>query len=146
MISPIHFGSRSIIPPWIIDIERYCFGDVWVSIGEDEHILAIPSFSFARWRVSECIQEAELLRIGVASQLRRTGYGRAILQYSQNRMAEIGITTLLLEVRASNMVARSLYESEGWSCLGLRRGYYRDGEDAMNYQRKISNVILSVSM
>ena len=135
MTAPIYIGPMSILPVWIMDIEQAHFGKAWMSICENEHIWTIPSVSFARWRVVPSIQEAELLRIGVIRNWRRNGYGRAILQYSQNQVANFGISTSLLEVRTSNTVARSLYESEGWCRLSLRKQYYGDGEDAVIYQR-----------
>ena len=134
MIAAIHIESRSTIPSWIGNIERTCFGEAWSSMCENEHIWAIPFVGFARWKLAASIQEAELLRIGVANNSRRNGYGRAILQYSQSQIANLGINHLFLEVRVSNVAARSLYQSEGWVCMSLRSHYYCDGEDAMNYQ------------
>ena len=43
-----------------------------------------------------------------------------------------GPTELFLEVRADNPVARTLYESHGFTEIGVRRGYYQpDGVDAI---------------
>lgn len=137
MISAIYIGPRSVIPDWIIDMERDHFGIAWSLMDENEHIWAIPFIGFARWRVIPGIQEAELLRIVVAGASCQKGYGRAILQYSQNQVINFGIDTLLLEVRVSNVIARSLYESEGWSYLGLRKQYYGDSEDAASYKRVV---------
>ncbi|MPN34249.1 hypothetical protein SDC9_181742 [bioreactor metagenome] len=41
---------------------------------------------------------------------------------------------MFLEVRAGNAVARALYEKEGFSQIGTRRGYYWNGEDAVLYK------------
>jgi ribosomal protein S18 acetylase RimI-like enzyme len=128
----------SNIPNWMNDMEQACFGKAWVFVSENEYIWAKPFICFARWRVSPSIREAELLRIGVAINLRRNGHGRDVLQHSQIQIANFGIQTLLLEVRASNIAARLLYESEGWSYSGLRRRYYSDGEDAANYRYNVS--------
>ena len=47
-------------------------------------------------------------------------------------MKERGEERLLLEVRASNLPARTLYESIGFVCDGIRKRYYRDpAEDAV---------------
>lgn len=39
--------------------------------------------------------------------------------------------SVLLEVRASNQPAQQLYASLGFECVGLRKKYYGDGEDAV---------------
>ena len=134
MITPVYIQPGSIIPDWLIEMERVYFGNPWSSMYENEHIWAIPLVSFARWIVNREIQEAELLRICVAKNCFRKGYGRAILRHSQSQVANFRVNTMFLEVRASNIAARSLYESEGWSYLGLRAKYYNDGEDAVNYR------------
>jgi ribosomal-protein-alanine N-acetyltransferase len=81
------------------------------------------------------VGEAELLRIGVAADLRRAGHGRRLLRHAQAQLARLRIEVLHLEVRVSNAPARALYESEGWVYRGLRKGYYRDGESAALYSR-----------
>jgi ribosomal-protein-alanine N-acetyltransferase len=117
-------------------IDRACFGEAWGPLDEFEHIWAIFPCGFARWRIIPEVQEAELLRIGVAEELRRGGHGRVLLRLSQAQLTRMGVELLHLEVRVSNAVARALYESEGWVYQGLRKGYYRDGESAALYSRE----------
>jgi ribosomal-protein-alanine N-acetyltransferase len=46
------------------------------------------------------------------------------------------VAIVTLDVRASNIPARKLYESCGFSVVGLRRNYYSDnGEDALTMRR-----------
>ena len=46
---------------------------------------------------------------------------------------------VFLEVRPSNLAARSLYEKIGFTMLGLRRGYYRNpSEDAIVMGKSLS--------
>ena len=77
------------------------------------------------------------MRIAVAPASRREGVGRALLRVSVKGLRELGIVEARLEVRVSNKAARTLYESEGWKVQGLRRAYYRDGEDAALYLIKL---------
>jgi ribosomal protein S18 acetylase RimI-like enzyme len=130
-----HLGPGSRMPAWVEAVDRACFGEPWGPLDECEHIWAIPSVGFARWRIIPEVQEAELLRIGVAEGLRRSGHGRRLLRLSQAQLARLGVELMHLEVRVSNRAARVLYESEGWVYRGLRKGYYRDGEDAALYSR-----------
>ena len=129
-----HRGPGSQVPAWVEAIEAGCFGSPWGPLGEGEHLWAAFPAAFARWRVIPETQEAELLRIGVAETVRRGGQGRALLRHCQKLLIGQGIQVLHLEVRVGNLAARGLYESEGWVYQGLRRRYYRDGEDAALYR------------
>lgn len=74
--------------------------------------------------------EAELLWVGVAPSQRRSGLGRALVDavvaWARQQAARV-----VLEVRASNEAAFSLYRAAGFVVAGKRARYYRDGEDAL---------------
>ena len=53
------------------------------------------------------------------------------------RLARAGAGRVFLEVRADNRAATALYEGLGFTRTGLRRGYYRDGADALVLARLI---------
>ena len=133
----LHLKPGCRVPEWMEALDRTCFGDPWGPLDECEHIWAAYPDAFARWRIIPEVQEAELLRIGVAAGARRKGRGRALLRHSQAAMARLGVDMLHLEVRVSNLAARALYESEGWVYRGTRRSYYRDGEAAALYSRLV---------
>ncbi len=80
------------------------------------------------------VDEAELLNIAVAVEHQRKGLGGrmllAVLQIARDR----GLSRVLLEVRASNLAAISLYRLFGFAEVGVRRNYYRNAsgsEDAI---------------
>jgi ribosomal-protein-alanine N-acetyltransferase len=78
--------------------------------------------------------ELEILNLAVSPERRRQGLGRRLLQAALRLAAKGGIVNILLEVRAGNAPAVSLYESCGFQRVGLRKGYYADtGEDAHVY-------------
>jgi len=130
-----HLGPGSRVPAWVEAIDRECFGEAWGPLDEFEHIWTSAPFGFSRWRIIPEVREAELLRLGVAAELRRGGHGRRLLRHAQYQLARMGVQVLHLEVRVSNAAARALYESEGWVYQGLRKGYYRNGESAALYSR-----------
>ena len=115
----LHLKPGSQVPEWVEAIDRACFVEAWGPLDECEHIWAYPPHAFARWRIIPEVQEAELLRIGVAVEARRKGYGRALLRHSQAAMARLGVDVLHLEVRVSNLAARALYRKRR---LGLPGG------------------------
>ena len=135
MSGSIHLAPGSRVPAWVEAIDRACFGDAWGPLDEFEHIWATYPFGFTRWRIIPEVREAELLRIGVALDQRRSGHGRRLLRHAQAQLTRLKVEVLHLEVRVSNGAARSLYESEGWVYRGVRKGYYRDGESAALYSR-----------
>lgn len=132
-----HFGPGSALPAWVEALEREAFGEAWGALEEREQMWALENLGYARWGLIPAAGEAELLRIAVRPEARGRGAGRRILRESTEALRALGIAELHLEVRISNTSARHLYESEGWRPAGLRKGYYRDGEDAALYGKTL---------
>ena len=78
--------------------------------------------------------EYEIHTIGVDPAHQGQGIGRELL----GRMIEFaGSGTIFLEVRTDNAVAIALYESHGFSRVGVRKHYYRvSGADAYTMKRE----------
>lgn len=67
--------------------------------------------------------------IGIKSEYRRSGYGRALLKFTEQTMAELGMTVVMLEVDADNITAQSFYRQFGFSVSRtLENGYYMTKE------------------
>ena len=81
------------------------------------------------------VDEVHLLNITVAPQYQRQGWARVMLDalaiWARGQRAE----TLWLEVRAGNLRAMQVYQSQGFSAVGRRKNYYPSGhgqrEDAV---------------
>lgn len=72
-----------------------------------------------------------VMNVCVEPNRRREGIARALLEHVIER-AGAGDARLTLEVRPSNVGARTLYDDLGFVSVGTRRRYYRDdGEDAL---------------
>jgi ribosomal-protein-alanine N-acetyltransferase len=85
-------------------------------------------------------ETAQILTVGVLPNARRQGIGsllvRALVARARQRRAE----EVLLEVRVDNDAAKKLYQSEGFTNLGLRRGYYEHGRvDALTMRLGLSD-------
>ena len=77
-------------------------------------------------------EQADMIDLRVLASERRQGFGRQLLWASLTALGDVG--AVALEVRSSNVAARALYESLGFSETGLRPKYYAapDGrEDAI---------------
>lgn len=80
--------------------------------------------------------EAEIHNIAVDPVHRGRGIGRLLIQ-SLLDVADAQRAVLFLEVRTDNVPAKSLYESVGFTVVGLRRRYYRpSGADAHTMRRE----------
>lgn len=105
----------------------------WTDLGatlSDPRTVAVidPPRGFAFGRV--VLDEVELMLIVIAPEHRRRGEGRRLLDRFEAEAATAGATVVHLEVAASNLAARALYAAAGYAPVGLRAGYYRNGDDA----------------
>ena len=62
---------------------------------------------------------------------RRQGLGRQVLQALLSHGQRLGAERATLEVATSNTAAVALYRALGFGDAGIRRGYYRNGDDAL---------------
>lgn len=82
--------------------------------------------------------EIQLMYVAVDPRHRRRGVGSALMERLVEQAVAAGATQVLLELRASNIAARSLYERFGFGEIGTRPGYYRNGqEDAVVMSREV---------
>ena len=80
------------------------------------------------WHVAD---ELHILQVAAAPEHRRRGIGRALVDRALAYAAREHVRLVLLEVRRSNGAAIALYRRVGFVATHVRRGYYADGEDAV---------------
>ena len=84
---------------------------------------------FAGWMIED---ELHVNNIAASVEFRRIGIGRSLMDAAIDEARMRGALFVLLEVRASNETAKSLYRKLGFSIVGQRRDYYRlPTEDAL---------------
>ncbi len=99
-----------------------------VALVADENV--VTGFIVARMVPGEW----EIENIVVAHDHRRLGYGSLLLRGLLHRAALESPVQILLEVRASNAAARSLYQRFSFKQVSVRGGYYEHpDEDAIVY-------------
>src|SRR5262249_33830504 len=131
-------------------IEEQIFSDPW-SLGDFRESLAagIPFLvavtdaepgDVAGYAIAHAAaDEGEILNLGVASQQRRRGIARALVDAVLEELGTRGVRTVFLEVRDSNSAARRLYAQRGFREVGRRSRYYRQPvEDAVVLRAAIS--------
>ena len=80
------------------------------------------------WHVAD---ELHVLQVATAPVHRRKGVGRALVDHAIAYATAERVRLVLLEVRRSNAAALALYRGLGFVRSHVRRGYYTDGEDAV---------------
>lgn len=84
------------------------------------------------------VDELQIDNLAVAEQWRRRGIGEALLKSALSQASGLGARAATLEVRSANATARAFYEKEGFTPVGLRKGYYADPpDDALLLSREI---------
>ncbi len=123
-------------------IEQTVFADPWpVSAFRDlitaTHARVTVAVDANDAAVGYCVllsaaDEAEIANIAVSSTRRRSGVAARLLDASFETAKSLGVTEMFLEVRLSNVGARGLYASRGFTQVGRRPSYYRfPTEDAL---------------
>lgn len=85
---------------------------------------------YAIGRIS--FDEAELHRIAVLPEKRRSGAGERLLRHFLDECGKKGAVKVFLEVRSKNLSAVRLYERCGFMRIAVRKNYYGD-DDAVVY-------------
>lgn len=85
------------------------------------------------------VDQADLLYLTVLPDFRREGLADYLLTSSLKDLARLGVQAVFLEVRPSNVAAKTLYESSGFQEIYRRKDYYTDPkEDAVVMQKLLS--------
>ena len=125
----------------VAELEKICFSDPW----SEKSIEAELSCGLSLWRVAleedkvvgyvgsqTVIDQTDMMNIAVHPQYRRQGIAEKLIAALVDGLKAKGSHGLMLEVRASNLPAISLYEKLGFTQVGRRPNYYRNpNEDAL---------------
>ncbi len=78
------------------------------------------------------IDEAHVTNIAIHKKYRGNGYGKMLVLAMMKDVQKQGIKAIGLEVRKSNEIARTMYESMGFKMERVRKNYYDSPkEDAL---------------
>lgn len=130
----------------VMEIEKESFADPWSRksyefevAGNRFSIPVVLEFNHeiighaVVWKIFE---EFHIATIAVAPEYRGQGWGKYLLSSLMEMAAEAEYA--LLEVRPSNTGAIHLYEKFGFAKVGMRRHYYRNGEDAVIMRKEFN--------
>lgn len=94
------------------------------------YVLRLPGCTVAAFCSCWVIyDELHINTIAVEPGLRRRGLAMELMRHVLAETAAEGVERAFLEVRASNVPARALYERLGFVTAGVRRRYYAEPEE-----------------
>ncbi len=140
----MHYSVREAVAGDVADLEvaeLECFSDPWPgrffwaemnAPARFRWVAVNPAgrlagYLFCAWQYLDL----HVLKIATLPEFRRQGLARRLMALAEDHVREFCGETVTLEVRQCNVGARELYSSLGYREVGLRRGYYADGEDAV---------------
>ena len=77
------------------------------------------------------LDTVDLLYIYIDSNKRGNGYGKNLLNATIEKLKELNVKEIVLEVRKDNIVAFNLYKQVGFNEIGIRKNYYGGITDAI---------------
>lgn len=122
----------------IAALEKLCFTDPW----SENSVASELCNPLSLWLIAEedgivcgyvgsqtVLDETDMMNIAVHPDCRRQGIAAALIEELVSRLKEQGSHILRLEVRESNTPAVALYNSTGFTQLGIRKNYYRNPKE-----------------
>jgi ribosomal-protein-alanine N-acetyltransferase len=83
------------------------------------------------------LDELQITAVAVHPEHRRRGLARQLLEALLLLGREAGAERATLEVAHTNAAAQALYAGLGFKAIAVRRGYYRNGDDALVHWTKL---------
>lgn len=125
----------------IAELEKLCFNDPWsvnsIASELNNHLslwlVAIEDERVVGYVGSQTVLgETDMMNIAIHPDYRNRGIAVKLISELIQELIRQGSHGLMLEVRASNEPAKSLYSKLGFETVGIRKNYYRNPkEDAL---------------
>jgi ribosomal-protein-alanine N-acetyltransferase len=135
--------------PQIAELEKLCFNDPWSenSIASELDnrlscwLVAIADDKVVGYVGSQTVLgETDMMNIAIHPDYRKQGIATELISALIEALNERGSHSLMLEVRASNEPAKSLYLKMGFDVVGVRKNYYRNPREDALILRKEWNI------
>ncbi|MDR3011695.1 MAG: ribosomal protein S18-alanine N-acetyltransferase [Chitinispirillales bacterium] len=81
--------------------------------------------------IASILEEIQINNIAIHPDYQGRGLGPMLINHALAKAAAEGASHAYLEVRESNIPAIKAYEKCGFTSYGVRKRYYRDGENAV---------------
>ncbi len=124
----------------VLDLDQVCLGGLWTEAGyrrelespnSDLLVLLANHQVIGLGCLWAILDEAHITTLAIHPDYHRRHLGQLLLIQLLQLAYRRALTHATLEVRASNHRALGLYQKFGFQTAGQRKGYYKDGEDAL---------------
>lgn len=132
---------------YVLVAELELFPEPWSRRMYEEELLEAPGRryvaaqvggAFAGWAgCSVLAGECHVMTLATLAAFRRRGVGAALLDALLSAAVEGQADRVILEVASTNVAAQALYRSRAFAPVGVRRGYYARGGDALVMVRPV---------
>ena len=130
----------------VMEIETVAYAHSWsegnfrdcLSSGYEAVVCEVGQRIIGYGVMSTAADEAHLLNLCIHPRKQGQGHGWQLLNHLMQIAGQKKVSTVFLEVRASNKRACTLYHMAGFNEIGFRTGYYPSGsgrEDAIVFAR-----------
>ncbi|MDD6466787.1 MAG: ribosomal protein S18-alanine N-acetyltransferase [Erysipelotrichaceae bacterium] len=126
--------------PRVLELEEQLFTSTWK---EDDFRYELLENPFSQmWVIEEdkiigylgvwiLFEQGQITNLAIDPSYQRKGYAKQLLNHGIQMCKDAGCEWMTLEVRPSNLAAKSLYESFGFEKISVKKDYYQDNhEDA----------------
>ncbi len=131
--------------PFLVAIEREAFPNPWPEEAFTDFLLPWAwTLEFEHEIVGYIFyhgvcEEMVIINIALKPAYQGKGWGEYLLMKSMDQLILKGVIRFYLDVRVSNVKARSLYEKHGFQPIGIRKNYYsHPEEDAIVMGKQVS--------
>ena len=84
------------------------------------------------------LDEAQINFFAINNNHRKKGFGTYLMRYLIKECEKLKISKLILEVSHTNFTAEKFYSNFDFSTVGIRKGYYKDGSDALLKEKNLT--------
>jgi|TARA_B100000282_G_scaffold67_1_gene58 ribosomal-protein-alanine N-acetyltransferase len=84
------------------------------------------------------LDEAQINFFAINKNHRKKGFGTYLMRYLIKECEKLNISKLILEVSHINFTAEKFYSNFDFSTVGIRKGYYKDGSDALLKEKNLT--------
>lgn len=135
--------------PAILELEKICFKEETFHKKQIEYLLRKARSLFLVASVEgdivgsiiillrKHISNARIYSLNVHPSYRRIGIGSSLMDHSENLLINMGYRNFTLEAGVNNIAARNLYISKGFSVERRMEKYYKNGDDAFRFIKKL---------
>ena len=86
------------------------------------------------------LDEAQINYFAIKREFRRQGFGTFFMENIMQAINLVNVNKMYLEVSEKNLSAEKFYNHLGFTTLGIRKRYYKDGSNALLKEKNLQKI------